>query len=181
MSFPHSPAPAKIFMSLISSQNELICQASQSVGEYLGKIDLMTERLPFDFTSYYEEEMGKGLFRRFVFFEEVASPERVSSIKGVTDRIEEGFRCAAGRKVNIDPGYLNLNQVILATHKDYSHRIYLRDGVYADLTLVYLQGGFQPLHWTYPDYRSAEIISLFNKARERYLHQLKKLPQLKEG
>lgn len=173
MSTPHSPVPAKFFVSLISSQNELICQASRSLTGYLGKIDLISERLPFDFTSYYKKEMGEGLFRRFVFFEEVASPEKLSSIKGAADQIEEGLRSESGRKVNLDPGYINPNQVVLATHKNYTHRIYLRDGIYADLTLIYHHGGFHPLPWSYPDYRSPEIMNLFHKARERYIHQLK--------
>jgi hypothetical protein len=181
MSCPHPPVPAKFFTSLISSQDELICQASRLLVEHLGKIDLMSEQLLFDYTTYYEEEMGGGLFRRFVFFEEIFSPERILSLKGVTDRIEEGLRGESGRRINIDPGYVNSHQVVLATHKNYSHRIYAGDGVYIDLTLIYHNGGFQPLAWTYPDYRSSEIVNLFHRVRERYLQQLKNSSQPRES
>jgi len=178
MSFPRPPDPVKFFASLISSEDELICEASRSLVEYLGKIDLMSEKLPFDYTTYYEEEMGRGLFRRFVFFEDIASPDRLVAIKGMTDRIEERFLGPSGRRVNIDPGYVTLHQVVLATHKNYVHRVYAGDGVYIDLTLIYQNGSFQPLGWTYPDYRSPEIMNLFHKVRERYVQQVKKSAQL---
>lgn len=181
MSSPHPPVPVKFFASMISSQDELISRASQALVEQQGKIDLMSERFPFDYTTYYEEEMGKGLFRRFLFFEEMSSPDRIPSLKGVADRIEERFPGPSGRTVNIDPGYVTTHHVVLATHKNYAHRIYLRDRVYADLTLIYQQGSFHPLDWTYPDYRSPGVISLFHKVRERYMQQLKKLPQYRES
>jgi len=181
MSLPHPPVPVKIFTSIISSQDELIVQASHALIDHLGRIDLMSERLPFDYTTYYEKELGKGLFRRFVFFEEIASPERISSLKRATDRIEGHFLGPSGRRVNLDPGYMSPCQVVLATNKNYAHRIYVGDGVYADLTLIYRQGRFHPLDWTYPDYRSKEVLNLFHKVRERYLRQLKGLPQSGDG
>jgi len=181
MSLPHQPEPVKFFASVISSEDKLVSQAAQVLVEHLGKIDLMSERLPFDYTTYYEEEMGKGLYRRFVFFEKITSPDRVSSIKNVTDRIEKRFLIPSGRMVNIDPGYVTPHHVVLATHKNYAHRIYLQDGVYADLTLIYYQRGYHPLDWTYPDYRSPEVIHLFHKVRERYMQQLKRLPQCRES
>ena len=173
MSIPHAATPAKFFAGLITSRDELIGQASRTLARNLGTIDLISERLAFNFTAYYEDEMGKGLFRRFLFFEDLALPDRLSSIKKETDRIEEGLRGSTGRQVNIDPGYINSHQVVLGTNKNYSHRIYLQDGVYADLTLVYHEGNFRPLAWTYPDYSSPEVLKLLKQVRERYLLQLR--------
>ncbi len=79
-----------------------------------------------------------------------------------------------GRKVNIDPGYLAAAKFVLATGKDYSHRIYLRQGIYGDLTLIFKRGSFQPLSWTYPDYGSPPLLDLINLLRRKYLWQLKR-------
>jgi hypothetical protein len=95
-------------------------------------------------------------------------------IKQTTNRLEEKYATPVGnRRINIDPGYLCSEHVILATTKGYTHRPYLREGIYADLTLIYRNKSFQPLEWTYPDYRQEEIIQLFNQFRKTYLEELK--------
>ncbi len=168
------PKPAKLFMSLIASENEIFHQGLQELQLAFGQMDMMSERLNFDYTNYYTEEMGKPLFRHFITFERLILIPTLPDIKQTTNRMEENFSTPEGnRRINIDPGYICLEHVVLATTKGYSHRPYLRDGIYADLTLIYRNKSFHPLEWTYPDYRSPEVITLFNQFRKKYLKDLR--------
>ncbi|HIC91403.1 MAG TPA: DUF4416 family protein, partial [Syntrophaceae bacterium] len=90
-----------------------------------------------------------------------------------TNSIEKHFCIDHKRRVNIDPGYITPERLVLATGKNYSHRIYLRDGIYADLTLIFKKGSFRPLEWTYPDYATSQVIELMNAIRKRYISQLR--------
>lgn len=168
------PKPAKLFMSVIALEKDMFQQGLQELSLVFGKMDMISERFNFDYTDYYTKEMGKPLFRHFVTFERLISIPTLPDIKQSTNRIEENFATPDGnRRINIDPGYLCLEHVVLATTKGYSHRPYLRDGIYADLTLIYRNKSYQPLEWTYPDYRSPEVITLFNQFRKKYLNDLR--------
>lgn len=174
MGIPREPNPAKLFMSLIYSEGEALQQSLLDLGSNFGEIDFMSEILPFNFTDYYTGEMGSDLFRHFITFERLIPIPELPGIKRRTNNLEEKLAASPGkRRINIDPGYLCLEHVILATTKGYTHRPYLREGIYADLTLIYRNKTYQPLEWTYPDYRQAEVIELFNRFRKRYLKKLK--------
>lgn len=174
MGKPKEPKPAKLFMSFIASGDEILYQGVQDLRSTFGEIDFMSERLPFGFTDYYAEEMGENLFRRFMTFGRLISIPLLPEIKMTTNRLEEKYSTSKGnRRVNIDPGYVCLEHVILATTKGYTHRPYLRDGIYADLTFIYRNKSFLPLEWTYPDYRQDEVIRLFNQFRKKYVENLK--------
>ena len=176
MSIPKAPDPVKLIASIFSGIRESIAIAIEKLIERFGKVDFVSEIFPFDSTSYYEREMGRGLVRRFVSFHEMVPPDELASIKLRTNRIEEDLcDCREKRVVNIDPGYISLNHLILATGKGYAHRPYLRDGIYADLTLIYKEKVFQALDWTYPDYGSQEIRELMNVIRNKYVFQLRAL------
>jgi hypothetical protein len=138
-------------------------------------VDFISSLIPFDYTKYYEREMGSSLLRRFISFDTLIKPETLPDIKLITNRIEEHFSKEGKRNVNIDPGYLSQAQLILATGKAYTHRPYLRDGIYADLTLLYRHNTFEPLQWTYPDYGGEEIREMLQVIRKKYLIQLKQL------
>lgn len=138
-----------------------------------GEIDLLSELFPFDFTRYYDEEMGSSLFRRFVAFKGLVPRDALVDIKIRANGLEEGYCRDGCRRVNIDPGFLSTENFVLATTKGCAHRPYLRDGIYADLTLVFRNRSFHPLEWTYPDYRQREVIELMNALRKSYLGQLK--------
>jgi hypothetical protein len=145
------------------------------LGEIFGEMDCISDVLPFNFTDYYAQEMGSDLFRRFIAFASLIPRSRLPEIKQRTNHLEEKYSTPVGhRKINIDPGYLCLEHVILATTKSYAHRPYLKDGIYADLTLVYRNKSYQPLEWTYPDYRQPEVIKLFNQFRMKYLEDLRR-------
>ena len=176
MSQPSAPQPVKLIVSLFTGEEKLITAASEELSQVYEKIDFMSALIPFTMTDYYKAEMGEGLVRRLITFEELIDPDQLPEIKRYTDKLETNYTNPEGnRRINLDPGYLTLYQLILATNKRFSHRLYLRDSVYADLTLIYKKKSFQPLAWTFPDYGSAQIIEILNRLRERYRKQLQEL------
>ena len=86
--------------------------------------------------------------------------------------IEKKYSKENRRTINIDPGYIEKAKFILVTTKNYSHRIYLGSGIFADLQYRMKDGKFQVHEWTYPDYRQKKIINFFNQTRSTYLVQL---------
>lgn len=174
MSLPQPPKAAKFVMSFIFAEEKDFASAFSNVEKRYGPVDFVSEPLPFDFTEYYEPEMGRGLWRRVVSFRPLLPPDRLPGMKLWTNALEGTFlNERGGRMLNIDPGYLASPKFILATGKDYSHRVYLGEGIYADLALIFRDGAFTPLPWTYPDYASQPLIGLLNLLRKRYLWQLK--------
>lgn len=140
---------------------------------------LAEEKLEFPFvkTDYYTTEMGPGLVRLFCFFRNPVRQDSLAGIKIWTNRLEVDLADKRGgslrRRVNLDPGLLALDKIVLATTKEYSHRIYLRDGIFAELALICRGAGFRPLHWTYPDYRRREALDFFNRLRVHWRHRLR--------
>lgn len=163
------PTLSKLFMSLIAAADEVVQDVAKELSAVFGEVDFFSKKFSFNFTDYYKEEMGENLFRHFISFRNLIPMTTLPDIKLATNQLEERFSTPLGnRRINIDPGYLRLEHIILATTKSYSHRPYLREGIYADLTLIYHGKSFQPLEWTYPDYREEEVISLFNLLRKEY-------------
>jgi len=166
-----TPKPVKMIMSVLASDDVVVHRVKEILEERYGQIDFTSEILPFTSTDYYTPEMGGGLFRRFVTFRTLVPRESLVAVKRETNAIEEYFAVGGRRRVNIDPGYISAEHLILATTKGYTHRPYLGDGVYADLTLIYCKGEFQPLGWTYPDYASKEIRRVLGDLRKAYMRE----------
>lgn len=173
MSRPQDPPPALLVTSVFSSQRERLGQVIDALQERFGPLDAISEERLFDKSRYYEREMGWPLYRHFLSFEALVRPETLVDIKLRTYTLEEMHLHGTGRLVNIDPGCLTAERLILATGKNYIHRVYLGRGIYADLTLIYRRGSYRPLPWTYPDYADPEVIDFFNAARGRYLARLR--------
>ena len=173
MSNPCEAEDVKLVSSLFSSQELLIEKGIQELEQLFGHTDWVSPRLLFDRTRYYEREMGWPLHRRFISFRDLVRPEDIAGIKLKTNNIENRHTQDGKRILNIDPGYVALERLVLATGKNYTHRVYLSKGIFADLTLIFNRGSFRPLEWTFKDYASPEIISLFNDVRERYKRQLR--------
>ena len=176
MSDPREAEEVKLISSLFSPQEGLIDKGIQELAALFGPTDWVSPRLLFDRTRYYEKEMGWPLYRRFISFRELVRPEEIVGIKLKTNRIEKCFTQDGKRLVNIDPGYIALERLVLATGKNYTHRIPLSNGIYADLTLVFNKGSFRPLAWTYRDYADPEAIGYFNNIREGYKKQIRGMP-----
>jgi hypothetical protein len=131
--------------------------------------------LAFDYTDYYEPEMGRGLFRRVIAFKQLIAQDQLADIKLQTNAVEFRYSRKGKRRVNIDPGYLLRERFVLATGKNYSHRIYVGQGIYADLTLIYREGRYRPLDWTYPDYAADELRNFLTAVRRKYALDLKQV------
>ncbi len=163
------PDPAFLFAGMIAQSEEIFSLAQIELKKSFGEVSYQSPVYPWDRSDYYEEEIGRDLKRRFLFFAEPIMPDRLADIKIETNRIEGLYLNKAyrngKRKINIDPGYMNMAKVVLATTKDFSHRIYLRDGIYAEVTLIYVGDSYCPLPYTFPDFRSEDYIGLFNSVR----------------
>ena len=168
----------KLIIGVISGFNKLFDNVEDDLISRFGSIDYERGLIQFTFTDYYKYEMGSGLLRKFFSFERLIQPDDIADIKRTTNELEGGYsasnKFSVKRPINIDPGYLELSKLVLASTKDFSHRIYLRNGIYAEVTLLYKKGDFCSLEWTYPDYKTKEYICFFQKVRAIYEQQLKK-------
>lgn len=219
MGYIYRPKPVNLIIGVLTSIPELIGEIDKTLEGYFGLIDLKSDVLPFHFTDYYNEEMGKGIQRRFYSFEKLIMPDEIATIKVQTNQIEESIasskkyfleQCSLNqvvpptsplregvaknldktypsvigekmplpcktirRPINIDPGYINESRLVLASTKDFSHRIYLRDGIYAEVTLNYRRGRYESFPWTFPDYKSSDYQNFFLKVRGLYVRKLK--------
>ena len=166
------PAKAKLFCSLIYHQSLILGEVLDHLFREWGEMEWMSARLPFSHTSYYEREMGVPLFRKYLTFEATREQDELPELKWTAKRVERAFQeSRGGRRVNIDPGLLLPDKLVLATTKPSAHRIYLCRGIYADLTLLYHNRSYRPLPWTYPDYASEDFLGLVNILRSRYRMQ----------
>ncbi len=168
MGTPARPKPVKLIAGLLASGEGLLVRAKEALAAMYGPIDLESAPVPFTFTEYYNEEMGESIIRQYVSFEKLIAPQEIADIKLRTNALEREFAAAGKRKVNIDPGYLDLSKMVLATTKDATYRIYLGNGIYAQSTICYRDKTFEPWPWTYPDYKSVHAIGFFNQVREQY-------------
>lgn len=163
---------AKLFFAILAPEG-LLAAVESSLSAAFGPLGLQSEVFPFSFTEYYETEMGSGLYRRFVAAEVLIAQNILPEVKHRTKQIEGQFSLAGERtlrrRINVDPGYLTPAKIVLASTKDYAHRIYLDQGIFGDLHLKYEQGAYQPLPWTYPDYRTREALAFFAELRRLYL------------
>jgi hypothetical protein len=175
MGTAREPKPAKYFAALLSSDADLLTAVESDLSSILGKMDGRSETIPWTASKFYEKEMGAGLLRRFVSFTELHSPEDLAAFKLQTQQIEDGYRGhTGGRRVNLDPGYLDAYKVVLASTKNAGQRIFLRAGIYAEVTLLYHNAGFHGLEYTYRDYLWPETLAFLTQLRAVYLSQLKR-------
>ncbi|MBN2808494.1 MAG: DUF4416 family protein [Deltaproteobacteria bacterium] len=167
------PEPGALLVSVLARHPELALALAERLEFEFGPLDLSSFWLSFAHSRYYEAEMGPFLGRYIFFFAEPLPRERLVEAKRFTDCLEAEFVAGEGRRVNLDPGYLALDHLILASTKAVPHRPYLGKGVYADLTLVYECGQYIPLRWSYPDYASDYVRALCGDVRNKILQRRK--------
>lgn len=169
------PLPVKFICGLIYFQEIVYKEAKAILERKFGPIDFESQVINFDFTSYYYEEMGKPLFRRFISFKKLKDPSNFIKIKRFCLQIEKKFSRQGKRRINIDPGYLNEAKLVLTTIKDFSHRIYLGKGIYAEVTLYFKKGKFRDFPTTFPDYKTPLYKDIFQTIRDTYREDIKKI------
>ncbi len=169
------PHPVKLITGIISSSQSLFNQAEKQLVKAFGRLDYKSGMIDFDCTPYYAKYTGRDLFRVFLSFDKLVDPARLASIKIKTNNMEarlaRSMKGKLKRPVNIDPGYITAAKLVLASTKDYSHRIYIDQGIYAEITLSFRKKRFMPCDYTYPDYRTDEYISIFTRIRDNFMHQ----------
>lgn len=170
------PPPAMLFAGLIYRDTEVSAVVKVKLTDEFGDICGESRIIPFDFTDYYNKEMGSDLKRVFLCFKNLIERDELPKIKLMTNEIEADFADPSNnnRRINIDPGCISAENVILATTKNWTHRPYLTDGIYAELEYRFIKKTFTVLEWTYPDYKTPETISVFNEWRKTYLKELEK-------
>ena len=166
-------APVKLVVGFIYKEGPTLHKVKLILQKYFGEIDFESQELEFNLTDYYKDELGVGLKRKFISFRKLILPQALPKIKILTNKIEEKLALNNNRTINIDPGYLNLAKFVLATTKDFAHRIYIDKGIYAEITLTYLGKTFKSWEWTYPDYRTEAYIEILNSIREIFSQQIK--------
>lgn len=166
MGSPSLPEAAVLFTGLLYRNEEDACRAREVLEGRFGSIALPGAPMRWDYSDYYSEEMGSPLIRQFLFFGQGFDPADMPAAKLFTNTLEAELSRNSKRSVNIDPGYLTLSKVVLASTKDYAHRIYLGRGIFGEVTLVFRRGRYEPHLFTYRDYADEAFRALFLRARE---------------
>jgi hypothetical protein len=172
-----SPDPALMVVSAIYADEISLESAGARLAAVIGDVQPIGSEQAFDWTDYYQTEMGSALRRRFMVARHLLPRQLLTELKLLSNAIEQELaRPDGSRTINLDPGLLTAENFVLATTKNFAHRIYLREGIFAEVTLQFIRGAFEPLAWTYPDYRSEQIRSMFNEQRRSYLTHLRGRP-----
>ncbi|NLT74075.1 MAG: DUF4416 family protein [Chloroflexi bacterium] len=169
----NKPIPVKLIIPMLSGSTEILAAAQSQLIERIGPLDYVSPDLPFDYTDYYTAELGQHILRRIVAVRPHIDPGDLAGIKILTNDLEDTFRREGRRTVNLDPGYLCGGKLVLASTKDQAHRIYIGQGIFAEVTLMFRHGAFVPLPWTYPDYASDGYLAVLSQIRGIYMSQLR--------
>ncbi|MBI2358247.1 MAG: DUF4416 family protein [Deltaproteobacteria bacterium] len=178
MGFPREPKPVKIFVALLASSEDLFASVEARLTRLFGALETASGVWAWELSGYYTKEMGRGLRRKFLSFTPLVAAEKLPEIKLAAQKIEAEYLSTSGerqgRTVNADPGYLDMGKVVLASTKPAPHRLYLREGIYGEVTLLYYNGAFHPFDYTYADYRWPQTLAYFADLRALYVNQLKR-------
>ncbi len=157
---------AILFAGLLYSDKTVYQSVKIKLKEKYGNIKLESDEHEWIYSDYYRDEFGWPIIRRFVLIDNIIDPGTISDIKLTSILIEKEYSVYSKRSINIDPGYITLSKVVLPTTKNYSHRIYLKDGIYAEVTLIFKDGSYQPHIFTYPDYKETYTLEFLKKGRD---------------
>ncbi|MBC8471318.1 MAG: DUF4416 family protein [Planctomycetes bacterium] len=173
----NDPKPVKLIIGILASNYQCLHTAAELLSDKFGKVDLSSEVWPFDQTDYYKEQTGPRILRQFVSIKRLIEPGLLAKIKLRTNKLEQKLSKKLAlpltRPVNLDPGIIEPSKLVLATTKNYSHRIYIGKKMYAEVTLIFDKGCWRPQSYTYPDYKQQCYFDYFDKVRARLLEQLK--------
>ena len=168
---PVEADPVKLFFGVLYSDETILNKAFELIEAWYGPIDFKSDSVPFEMTDYYVPEMGETIRRMFVSMEKLVSPKQIARTKLESNDIEESLSVEGKRKVNLDPGYLDYDKVVLASAKYNGDKVYLDFGIWADLTLRYKNGTFESYPWSFPDFKAGLYHEVFKQIRETYKEQ----------
>lgn len=165
MGTPSPPERALLFVGTLYQDEQYLSMAKEKLIDFFGEMIMESPLLEWNYSHYYQDELGWPIKRTFLFFKNIMNPETLADMKLITNDIEHQLSSNGRRTINIDPGYVTLSKVVLASTKNYSHRIYVGKGIYAEVTLVYREGLYKPHLYTYRDYQEKTYIDIFMNAR----------------
>lgn len=166
------PLLVKLVFGVLFSDEDRLKKAKKILTRKFGKIDFESDPMPYFTTSYYDEEMGTPITRAFFSFAKLIHREDLVKIKRFTNRLEIRLSEKGKRRINLDPGFLSEGKFVLATTKNHQHRIYIRRGIFYEITLKFSEKKWQPNPWTYRDYASEEYRAIFKRIRRLYVRAL---------
>jgi hypothetical protein len=175
MGIANAPQPVKLFTAVMYDVTVDPQEITNLLTERFGDADCSHGPVYFDFTEYYEDEMGEDLRKLYLTFETLIEREALAGIKVATNEIEKRYTVNGKRTVNLDPGYLAPDKLVLASTKDFYHRVYLSKGIFAEVTLHYRKGCYRHFSWTYPDYKEPLFLQFLEKARAGYMGEVRRL------
>jgi hypothetical protein len=164
----------KYFCGLLFASDQDATRAIDELSGIISAVDSRSAVIPFTITDYYQAEMGEPLFRQFVSFKGLRTPEKLPEIKQRAMELEAQLAVGGKRRVNLDPGYLSNANVIIATAKNHYHRVPLRDGIYAHIEYVLKDGKINFLPWTYPDFQTEPYLAFFRHLQDMFKMNKKK-------
>jgi hypothetical protein len=171
------PEPVKLIFGILAADDNALDSARHEIIEHFGQCDLVSNIWPFTQTQYYKEELGECVLRQFVSVEELIDPGALAKIKHTSNSIEmelaESLNSTLPRPVNLDPGIIEPSKLVLASTKNFSHRIYIGDKMYAELTLSFCRGKWQSFSYTFPDYKEDRYHSFLSMVREKLVEQIR--------
>jgi len=174
----HDPDPVLLLVAVSSRYAAALTWAREQIEQHFGPLALVSDAFDFAETEYYAATMGKDIKKQFIACEPFVDSGELSRIKCETNTWEAEYAVLGEhvepRPLNLDPGYITPAKLVLASTKDHAHRLYLGDGIYAEVTLAFRQREWQPLEWTYPDYRRADYQAFFTACREQLLAHRRK-------
>lgn len=178
----NDPKPVKLIIGILAADRQALHTAVEAVIDKFGKTDFVSDVWPFDQTDYYKEQTGRRILRQFVSIERLVEPAELAKIKLKTNKLEQKLATALGlplpRPVNLDPGIIEPAKLILASAKNFSHRIYIGRKIYAEVTLVFDKGRWRWFDYTFPDYQQQCYFDFFDKVRTRLVEQLRKVKHI---
>ncbi|MGD0572548.1 MAG: DUF4416 family protein [Sedimentisphaerales bacterium] len=171
------PQLVKLIIGILAADETALAAAVKAISKSFGVIDLTSDVWPFTQTDYYKDELGPNALRQFVSLENLIDPGKLAQIKHDTNSLEQqladSLKLSLPRPVNLDPGFIEPSKLILASTKNFSHRIYIGNRMFAEVTLMYEKGNWRHFEYTFPDYRQSCYQDFLSKVRTRLLEQLK--------
>ncbi len=173
----NKPKPVKLIVGVLAADEDSLSAAVTAVESRFGHADFVSEVWPFYQTDYYRDQTGDSILRQFVSIADLIDPGELCRIKLKTNQMEEQLAKKLSktvpRPVNLDPGLIEPSKLVLASTKNFSHRIYIGEGMYAELTLSYVKGKWESFSYTFPDYKQERYHGFLSRAREKLVEQLR--------
>ena len=170
------PKPVKLICGILACDSHALQRGRDSFLAEFGQADFLSEIWPFTQTQYYKDQTGTNILRQFVAIADLIDPGRLAAVKHKTNQIEQDLAKELPiwpRPVNLDPGLLEPSKLILASTKNFSHRVYIGDKIYAEVTLLSNKGTWRFQEYTYPDYKQTCYQQFFSKVKKRLVEQQK--------